>query len=635
MFRLAWRGVRFNVGRYVATLVAILTGVGFFAASGFLSDRVIDALEGAVDQQFGAIEVAVIPDPAQSAVAASRLRIDVDLAREIEALPEVGAVAGELSGSVAFLGADGDVVAEGAVGRIWVTDDRLNPLDIDEGTAPVAADEIAIDRRLAQEEDIGVGDRVVLLSLAGETEMTITGTTRFGDNDAIDGSGTVSLPEANAFDLLNQGQREYSALFVRSSGEGPRPVAEAVGTVVPDGFMVLNGDDFRDDKRSEVGGLGRVLKRALQFFAVLALLVGGFVIYNTFNVIVAQRTRELAVLAAIGATPRQIKRSLRWEAIVIGVLGSALASSPGSDGLRPDGRPRPVGCLIARERDRDPTEHRRGRLRLRDRDHVRLGNAARRPCRSRRTAGGAASGRRGHGVGRSCPGRGRRRRSGARRVGMFVASDARVIGVCALVLFGGVIAAGPVIAVAGSAVLRPLLRPFGLEGRLAADNTARNPHRTAATSNALLIGVFLVTFVSIAGTSAKDYAVAQINELSTADYTIESEGGTIDDALVASIAAVEGVEQVTPFRREAVGLTVDGVDQGASTLSSGDIDALVSVAGIDLKAGSLDDLRPGTVVLLDSQSGGGASGAPPSSPTVRARRSNSRWWVSSASTSTR
>jgi putative ABC transport system permease protein len=606
---LAWRGVRFNIGRYVATLVAILTGVGFFAASGFLSDRVIEALEGTVDQQFGAIEVAVIPDPAQSATAASRLRISVDLAEEIEALPEVGAVAGDLSGSLAFLADDGEVVADGAVGRIWVVDDRLNPLDIAEGTAPVAADEIAVDRGLAADEGFTVGDRVTLLSLAGQTEMVISGITSFGDNDAIDGSGTVSLPAANAFDLLNRGQREYDALFVRGDG-GSTVVAEAVKTVVPDGFMVLNGDDFRDDKRSEVGGIGRILKRGLQFFALLALMVGGFVIYNTFNVIVAQRTRELAVLAAIGATPKQLKRSLRWEALVIGVVGSALGvlagfamafglmavldrmgvSLPGS-GVSVRTSTIVLAALFgivitfvsamlpaSRAGRAEPLEA----LRQADAATVTIG-------RGRMTGAGIAI--------------------AAGGLGMFVLSDARLIGLCALVLFGGVISAGPVIAVLGSALMRPLLAPFGLEGRLAADNTARNPHRTAATSNALLIGVFLVTFVSIAGTSAKDYAVAQINALSTADYTIESDGGTIDPELVASLEAIEGVELVTPFRREAVGLSVDGTDQGASTLSSGDLDALVDAAGIELKSGSLDDVVPGTVVLLDSQSGGAGVGS--------------------------
>ena len=94
---------------------------------------------------------------------------------------------------------------------------------------------------------------------------------------------------------------------------------------MPDGFKAQTGDELpRRQARARSARLGQFLKKALQAFALLALLVGGFVIYNTFSVIVGQRLRELAVLSAIGATPKQIKRSLRYEGVVIGLLGSLL-----------------------------------------------------------------------------------------------------------------------------------------------------------------------------------------------------------------------------------------------------------------------------------------------------------------------
>jgi len=172
--------------------------------------------------------------------------------------------------------------------------------------------------------------------------------------------------------------------------------------------------------------------------------------------------------------------------------------------------------------------------------------------------------------------------------------SASLIGLGALMLFVGVVAAGPIIAVGGSHLCSPLLSRFGLEGRLAADNVARNPKRTASTSNALLIGVFLVTLVTVAGTSAKDFSVDKINELSSADYVIESDGGTVDDQLVASLEAIDGVKIVTPFRRESV--TIDG---NPGSLSTGDIDAIVTAANIQLTAGSIDDLGPGRIVAFD------------------------------------
>ena len=325
MFHLAWLGVRHNPARYVATLVAIVTGVAFFSATGFLSDRVLDALQGDVDRQYSTVDAAVIvDDDGAAADFANKLRIPGAKADAIAATEGVEATAGVLTGSVAFRGADGKVFADGATGRLWIEDEDLNPVDVEEGAAPAAAGEIAVDKGLAKKHDLTVGDKVTLLTLAGPQEVTIVGITKFGNSDSIDGgSGTVSISKENAFDWLSSGQVEYQSLYVRGSGDQAALVV-AIEPSAPDGFKVQDGESFLDDKRSEIGAPAQYLKKALQAFALLAMLVGGFVIYNTFSVIVSQRLRELAVMSAIGATPKQIKRALRYEGVVIGVLGSLL-----------------------------------------------------------------------------------------------------------------------------------------------------------------------------------------------------------------------------------------------------------------------------------------------------------------------
>ena len=137
MFHLAWLGVRHNPARYVATLVAIVTGVAFFSATGFLSDRVIDALQGDVDRQYSSVDAAVIVDDKGAAADfASKLRIAGTAADQIAATEGVDATAGVLTGSVAFRGADGKVFADGATGRLWIEDDDLNPVDVEEGARP-------------------------------------------------------------------------------------------------------------------------------------------------------------------------------------------------------------------------------------------------------------------------------------------------------------------------------------------------------------------------------------------------------------------------------------------------------------------------------------------------------------------
>ena len=594
MLKLAWRGVRHNTGRYVATLVAIMTGVAFFTATGFLSDRVISALEGDAAKQFTNVDAAVVVDnDGSGADFVDDLRIGADSVAQISALPEVAAVAGDLSGPVAFLDAQGKTFADSATGRSWIEDEQLNPVDIKSGTAPVAVGEIAIDRQTAEDEDLAIGDTVTLLTSGGQFAASIVGITEFGSSAALDGGGTVSIPPPAAFDWLNAGQQEYANLYLRGNGSQSELVA-AVTKVAPAGYKVQSGDDFVAEKKNTAGSFGKVLKTGLQAFAALALFVGGFVIYNTFSVIVAQRLRELAVMAAIGATPKQIKRSLRYEGLVIGLLGSALGVLAGLGltfvlmfVLKSFGISLPGSGIIVR-----PTTVIQGMLAGTLITFFSVMIPARRaaktePIEALRQAAVESSSL------------SRRRVIGSLVlialgvVGLLLGSGA-ALGIGLLSLFLGVIIAGPMIAVAGSKLFRPIAGRLGLEGRLAADNTARNPKRTATTSNALLIGVYLVTLVTVAGTSLKEYAVGEINKLSGADYYLNTSGGVIDDDIVAKLTAIDGVNLVAPFRRQSV--TVDG---NASAISTADISQLTKAAGIDITQGSFDDLGAGEIVLVD------------------------------------
>ena len=183
--------------------------------------------------------------------------------------------------------------------------------------------------------------------------------------------------------------------------------------------------------------------------------------------------------------------------------------------------------------------------------------------------------------------------------GLLFSSGIAGVGISALLLVVGAIVAGPFIAVGGAHLLKPFSARLGLEGRLAVDNSARNPKRTATTANALLIGVFLVTFVTVAGTSLKDYVVGEIQKLDSADYLISSDGGSIDPALVTRLESVKGVEKVTPYRLESA--TINGKPTLLSTADNG---ALVKIAGIKATKGSLSELGAGTVAV-SSQTGDG------------------------------
>jgi putative ABC transport system permease protein len=183
-------------------------------------------------------------------------------------------------------------------------------------------------------------------------------------------------------------------------------------------------------------------------------------------------------------------------------------------------------------------------------------------------------------------------------VGLLFGDGLATIGLATLALFVGAIVAAPYTAVHSARIVRPVAARLGLEGRLAVDNIARSPRRTATTSNALLIGVFLVTLVTVAGSNLKDYTVQEINSLGSADYLIESKGGSIDPTLVKRFEAIKDVNRVAPFSREPV--TVDGKAGG---LSTGDVGTIQRVANVKAAKGSLDAVRPGTIALNGSLPG--------------------------------
>lgn len=597
MWKLVTSSVRHNVGRYIATLLAIVAGVGFFTAVSVVSDGVTSSLDGNVDEQYGAVSVAVVPEQTDasltSAVSVTPPTIDRSSVEELLALPDVEAGAGVLTAPAAFADSDGAAFATSATGRLWIDDAELNPLTLSDGQAPAAAGEIAVDVGLAEGEDITVGDEMSLLTSTGPHPVTVVGLTEFGDSDSIDGGGTISVSADDAFGVLTDEDAGYTAYYLRGSGNDG-DLAEAAQEVIGEGLQAQTGEEFREDQRQEAGSFVQTLKRGLQAFAVLALLVGGFVIYNTFSVIVAQRLRELAVLAAIGATPRQLKRTLRLEGLVLGLLGSLLGIAAGygltvllQAILAATGNELPGGLTFS------PATMVSG---------VVLGTvitvlSVLSPARKAGRAEPMAALREAA-VEASSLGKTRATIAvillGLGLAGMLIGEGLAVVGAGAVAIAAAVFVGAPYLARTAAWASRPLLHRFGIEGRLAVDNAVRSPKRTATTANALLIGVFLVTLVIVSGSSLRDFIVEQVNDAQAADFVASSEGGVIDEDFAGSIGDIDHVDQVVPFTRTAA--TVDGE---TATIASGDLDRIREVASVEVQDGSLEELDDDSIAVVD------------------------------------
>ncbi|MFZ4518050.1 MAG: ABC transporter permease [Microthrixaceae bacterium] len=607
MLRLALANLRLYAPRFAATALAVVVGVGFLASGLLLTTAMKDALDGNVAEQYARVDLVV--QPAASLQGLDVAAVPTEQLERTRATPGVAAAAGELVRSARLLDAQGDTVTARSQGRAWIEDPGLNPLRLVEGSAPVGTDQVALDRDSARSAGLRVGDTARLATPAGEVRARVTGITAFGDQDALDDGGTISFSPEGAITVLNSGLPGWDHLLVRTSGDAAE-VRRALSSDLPPTLEVLTGDEFRRLQQEQSSGLVDLLRPALNGFAYLALFVAGFVIFNTFTVVVSQRLRELALVRAVGGTPGQVRRSLLAEGLVVGVVASAVGIAagallavgikallglfdlriPGSGVALTGGTV--VWCLLA------------GTI-------VTVVSVAVPAFRAGRTRPVEAM--RESAVDRS----------GTSAVRAWIGGISLVLGVLLLVafraellgwpalaagtllLFAGLLVGGPLLArLLGRLVGRPM-RALGVTGRLASDNAVRNPRRTATTANALVIGLFLVTLVTASGEALKTWTVRQLDRLSSSDFIVAANGVPIGDRLVQDIRDTRGVAAAAPVRTATV---LDR--QGRLVVLSGaDPAVLQRTTGLKATSGSLERIatagEAGTVDLASFGGGGG------------------------------
>ena len=604
MFRYALKSLRANLTRLLATATAVVVGIGFLAAGLMLTDAMEAGLTGDVEEQYAEVDLAVVvATPEASAGFDWGARVSGEALETVRATPGVDAAAGELVADVRVLDEDGDATDLRTQGRAWIDDDQLNPHDLVEGSVPQAEDEVVVDIDTVEEVGASVGDVLQLRTPVGSREATLVGTSRFGDRAALDPGGTVHFSEAAATEVLGRDEGGWHDLVVRTDGGATEAVAERLRAELPGGLEVQSRQQFVDRATGEASAFIDFLRPALQGFAYLALFVASFVIFNTFSVVVTQRFRELALIRAVGGTPAQVRRSVLVEGLGIGVGASVAGIAAGAlfalglqavlswfDVNLPGSGVKltlgtvivclVVGVVVTVLSVLVPA-FRAGRTK---------------PVEAMRSAAVDVSGT---------------SKVRAAFGGFFLVAALVLLGIHqflhsswmllapgALALFIGLVIGGPLLARLFARLLSWPMSHFGLTGRLAADNAVRNPKRTATTANALVIGLFLVTLVTVAGEALKTSLVSELNQLSGSDYLVASDGG-IDPDTVADIQGTEGVAASAAVRSAVT------FDDGGSpvTLSTVDFDQLVETAGVRLKDGSLDQVRDGEAMAAADLSG--------------------------------
>jgi putative ABC transport system permease protein len=622
MWRVTLRSLWEHKRRLVSTVLAIVLGVAFMSGTFVFADTIdkvfadlFGETRSGVDVQVQGVELFDGGFGGQDA----RELLDIGLVDAVAAVEGV-AVAEPFIQTVGFgsqnrvLGPDGEPLGAAAgpptLIESWVESDQLNPYRIATGEPPSRDDEVALNVAAAEDAGFELGDEVRVVSQLGEATYRLVGTFTFGEAESAAGAVSADFTLAEAQRLAGLEGRTQVVLAAGDGSVEEEALAQRVASVLPPTAEALSGTETTEQNASDVQERFGFFRQLLSIFAGIALLVGTFIIANTFAILVAQRTRELALLRAIGASRRQVLTSVLLEAAVIGLIAAVLGLLGGialatgvTAALEATGADLPTSGLVistttvvtalvlglgitllasvvpAVQATRVPPL-----AALRDVAIDRSGAS-----KTRIVAGvvllavGAWS------------------LSSAWRVSE---PEVATVGLGALALIVGAIVIGPVLAEPSVRVLGAgLPRLRGITGVLATENAARSPKRTSATASALLIGVALIGFITVFAASARESVVAEVERGFTGDLIIQSESsgfgapGGFSSAVADTIADVDGVEAVS-----RIGFTQAQVaypDGRASTQFVTSIEPSTIDLAFEgrMAVGEVTDLGPGGVIV--------------------------------------
>ncbi|WP_399091636.1 ABC transporter permease [Streptomyces sp. BBFR2] len=615
MLRTALRNVLAHKIRLLMTVLAVCLGVAFISGSLVFADSTAAAYRAAMSEDYAGIDVSVGPKSVPGTSPDEQYEaLDDALVRKLSALPGVASVRPVADGSVTLAAKDGTPMRadtmRGKLGVAYVPGpggrDARYPLT--SGRAPRDGGEVALDRGTAAAAGYVLGDTVTLATDGPALKKRLVGLVSTTDS-RVNAGGTLAVFDKATAQKLFAAPGRYSGVDLTAApGTDQFTLAARVGAVLPaDRAEATTATALATQQSVFVAGTTSAYERLPLLFAVVSLFIGTFLIVNTFTVLVARRTREIALLRAIGATRRQVVRSVLAEAALVGLAASVLGFVLGLGVatalpavLDTSGDALPSGPLVI------------GPAAVLASLVVGVGvtvlaawlparRAARiAPVEAMRTAGGPPSvvvSRLRGVVGAVLVVAG---------VGLlFSLSDATsaddeilrtaMFG-CGLLVTGLIVLApllaGPVVRLLGGVTAR-----FGAAGHLARVNALRDPRRTAATAVALMISTALVSGLAVVHESTSRALDSQAAAGLSADYVISTRGtiGDLGSAAVRRISAVPGVRTVSAV--------------ADSTFSAGPL--VKSVSGVDPRtvdevlklrfvSGSAEGLGPGRLAVSRS-----------------------------------
>lgn len=600
MLSLTLKSILANKARFLLTGFAVMLGVAFMSGTFVLTDTIKQSYDNITANVYKDTDAVVRSSQHAKDSQGNQQRgtISASTLATVRAIKGVQAAEPQQIGVAVVVAHNGTLLNANRTRSIpiafgWQNTPALNPMELVSGHAPRGPDEIVIDRSSYEKGGYKLGEMIKVVNPTGVQRYKLAGVATYGGADSAAGSQVVAFTAETATKVLGVPGRYTAIQVVAAPGVSEKQLVASIEAALNDkNTEAITGADAALEAKEATGKSLQFVNIFLMTFALVALIVGSFVIYNTFSITVAQRTKETALLRAIGAKRRQVMRSIKLEAVFTGVFASAIGVVLGiatAQGLRsvlnafgvelPSAdaviAPRTivvsmlVGIVVtyvaawlpARKASKvAPIEA------LRDNAHDTTASSKRRIVLGTVTLG----------------------LGGLFMLQGLSGAGVSSVGLGALGVFLGVSMLGPIVARTFARIVGwPLPKVRGMAGTLARENAMRNPRRTSATASALMIGVALVAFITVFAASAQASIETAIEKAMKSEWIVSTQygmGGLSPEATKAVAALPEtGATNAVRFFDPEVG-------GKAKTSSAVDPATIEESVKLDLQSGTFSKL---------------------------------------------
>lgn len=610
--RLTIRGVLARKFRILLTILAVVSGVAFVSGAFILTDSVKSAINQIFEELRGDIDLEIRSTIAfGDAAQADRDPVPASLVDEIGDIPGVAKVEANFFAAATIIDADGEPLRTTgpAFGISWTGPDGLDGRILLEGRPPSGPGEVAIDKRSVDRAKYALGDEVTIVGPVGKSTFTLVGLTGTSNSSGSGGASISAFDPQTADEFLGANGLAESIYVGVEEGVSRTSVQSDIAKILPATIEVISGEQSAEETAGAINEIIDIFGNVLLGFAAVSLFVSAFLIFNTFAIIISQRMRELALLRAVGASTRQIRSMIIGEALIIAIIATVLglfaglgvasgitalfnaagAAFPAANltvSLRTIAVSVLVGVVVTVAAAVVPAL-RAGRIPPVAAMRPELGFSALQ--RTKRLAVGTTTFILGIVL---------------FSLGLFVrpggtAGTLGLAGLGAVMLFLGVASLSTTVAApVSNAISHILPLPFlpmvrSVPGRLASRNAQRTPRRTASTASALMVGLALVSMVSVVAESVKASFTEQLSRSVTADFFITNSGFQgLPVTFAERMSELPELSAVSPFRA-----TVAQINGETKQIGAVNGQAFAELVDIDLQSGEVASIDNGAILL--------------------------------------